>query len=72
MRKGCTGELTDNEKFIVDAVTQPKKVSNGNITNVNKNLFTVSWDGITKSIFTSYKIVVLNKATLAEVFSKKH
>lgn len=71
MRRGYTGQLTNNEKFVIHSVTKPKMVSNVQASNTNDTSFNVSWSGVTNSILTGYKVVVINKATLAQVFNKE-
>lgn len=71
MKRGFPGELTDNEKFIIHTVTQPKKVSNVRITDSKDTTLTVSWDGVSNSIFSGYQVIAINKATLEQVKSNE-
>lgn len=71
MKRGFTGELTNNEKFIIHTVTQPKKVSNVRVTDSKDTSLTVSWEGVSNSIFSGYQVIAINKATLAQVVSNE-
>ncbi|SHI00552.1 fibronectin type III domain-containing protein [Clostridium intestinale] len=71
MKRGYTGELTDNEKFIIHAVTQPKKASNVRLINSTADSLTISWDGVNNSIYTGYQVIAINKGTLEQIKSEE-
>lgn len=58
LKRGYNGELTDNEKFIVHTPLRPSRVIDVNITNVEENSVSITWEGAEKTLYTGYQVVV--------------
>ena len=58
LKRGYNGELTDNEKFIVHTPLRPSRVIDVNITNVEENSVSITWEGVEKTLYTGYQVVV--------------